>query len=180
MERNFLMSWHHIETGRWWTALTAAFSHIELNHFLVNMISFHQLSQILVYTPGLQAGTIVTLALGSAVAGSVAFVAHQEASKTPLAKSVGLGASGLVMGITGAVACLAPRQKMAIFGIIPVPMWAIGVFTAAYNVYFVGASSRVAHDAHLGGAIFGVLFYILRLRKFGGIMGGSSSIWPRR
>jgi len=176
LTQNFMMSSDHIRAGRWWTTLTAAFSQKDTGHFIFNMIALHQLGQVLVYTPGLSPVALTTLCIGSALAGSAAYVLHQQAE--PGRRGYGLGASGMVMGVTAAAVCLTPFAKVAIWGIIPMPLWGFGVFNAVYDAYFVGQSTGVAHDAHLGGLVFGLAFYMLRLRRFGGIMGTGSYRGP--
>lgn len=48
------------------------------------------------------------------------------------------------------------------------------VLVDTYMMQPVGAGrseSTIGHSAHLGGAVFGVLYYSVFLRRFGGILG---------
>lgn len=70
-----------------------------------------------------------------------------------------IGASGGVMAVLAVFVWYFPRQEVLIWGILPVPAWALGI------LYFVsdlqGAASgggNVAHVAHIGGAVFGLLY----------------------
>lgn len=70
-----------------------------------------------------------------------------------------IGASGGVMAVLAVFIWYFPRQEVLIWGILPVPAWALGI------LYFVsdlqGAASgggNVAHVAHIGGAVFGLLY----------------------
>jgi len=70
-----------------------------------------------------------------------------------------VGASGAVMAVLAAFIWYFPRQTVLLWGVLPVPAWALGV------LYFVsdlqGAASgggQVANVAHLAGAIFGGLY----------------------
>ena len=70
-----------------------------------------------------------------------------------------IGASGGVMAVLAVFIWFYPRQTVLIWGILPVPAWALGV------LYFVidlqGAThggGKVAHMAHLGGLAFGLLY----------------------
>lgn len=84
-----------------------------------------------------------------------------------------LGASGMVMGFGAAATCLAPLTRMAVmFCPVPVPLWALTTVYAAVDTYFLDdARSGVAHSAHLGGAVFGGVFYLVVLRRLGGAWG---------
>jgi membrane associated rhomboid family serine protease len=171
LEENFLLSTRNLREGRWWTLVTSAFSHVGFGHFLFNMIAFHQLSQILKWVPGLKAGRhLGVLILGSAVSASTAFFIH--GSTLPNGdRRHGLGFSGVVSGVVTTAACVAPYQRMLFFGVVPVPLWLLGLGYAAYDTYAMDSgNSTVAHDAHVGGAVFGGLFYMVALRRFGGIL----------
>jgi len=70
-----------------------------------------------------------------------------------------IGASGGVMAVLAVFVWYFPRQEVLIWGVLPVPAWALGI------LYFVsdlqGAANgggNVAHVAHLGGAVFGLLY----------------------
>jgi membrane associated rhomboid family serine protease len=70
-----------------------------------------------------------------------------------------IGASGGVMAVMAVFIWYFPRQEVLIWGILPVPAWALGI------LYFVsdfwGAAhgrDDVAHVAHIGGAVFGLLY----------------------
>jgi membrane associated rhomboid family serine protease len=171
LKQNFLLSVENLREGRWWTLVTSAFSHISLGHLFVNMLAFHQLGQVLVYTPGLKAGRhFGILILGSILAGSAAFLSH-ESTIHPGAQRVGLGFSSAVAGVVTAAACLMPYQQVLLFGVIPLPLWALGLGYIAYDTYSMDGDTTVAHDAHIGGAVFGGAYYLLVLRRFGGILG---------
>jgi membrane associated rhomboid family serine protease len=168
LNQNFLISLQHIRSNRYWTMITSEFSHVSLAHFGFNMVALYQLSQVLVYTPGVTAVSIAGLMVGSAVAASAGFLVDAAVARQANAhvQKVGLGASGIVSGITAAVAFMAPKMQILLFGIVPMPMWAFGVGTVLYDTYFLGGNTGIGHSAHLGGAAFGVAYYFLRLRKF--------------
>lgn len=87
------------------------------------------------------------------------------ARSTGLDYTRGLGFSGALMGITSVAACLNPSARVALYGIVPVPLWGLVAGYAFFDGYYVNdANSRVAHAGHLGGLAFGVAYYLLRLR----------------
>lgn len=167
---NFLLSTRHIQAGKYWTLVTSAFSHKDFNHLLFNMFGLHAFSTIMIYSIGspVQLGALM---LGSAVAGSAGYL-YQQAQSSSVVPSFALGASGMVMGIGTAAAMLRPKTPMALFGIIPAPLWALVAGYVAIDSYYLDhPQSRIGHSAHLGGAVFGALYYTLFLRRFGGILG---------
>ena len=81
------------------------------------------------------------------------------------------GASGVVMGFGAAASCVMPFAPMYFSFIpVPIPMFVLMIGYTAYDYFYLSASDRVGHSAHLGGAAFGVLFYLTNLRKYGGVV----------
>ena len=79
---------------------------------------------------------------------------------TPAAGTAQLiGASGAVTAVLAVFIWNFPHQTVLLWGILPVPAWALGVLYVAWDVQ--GTATRdtnVAHVAHLAGAAFGVLY----------------------
>ena len=77
-----------------------------------------------------------------------------------------VGASGGVMAVLAVFIWYFPQQIVYFWGVLPVPVWALGVLYIAID--FSGALSSagaaqdsklvVAHVAHLAGAVFGLLY----------------------
>ncbi|KAI7302326.1 hypothetical protein KC326_g9001 [Hortaea werneckii] len=88
----------------------------------------------------------------------------------PRSSSSALGASGIVLGFGAAATCLAPFTSMSVMFLpVPVPLWVLTAVYAAVDTYFLDdARSPVGHSAHLGGTVFGAVFYLGFLRRFGG------------
>jgi len=79
---------------------------------------------------------------------------HPETTGAPL-----IGASGGVMAELAANLWYYPRQTLLLYGVLPVPAWALGLLYLVSDVGGIGdQTSKVAHVAHLGGALFGVLY----------------------
>jgi len=71
-----------------------------------------------------------------------------------------LGASGAVSAIVFSMILLMPWSTLYVF-IIPVPAIVYAVFYLGYSVYMSKkGGDSVNHDAHLWGAIFGIIFSI--------------------
>lgn len=93
--------------------------------------------------------------------------AHTEFYNRPIT----IGASGAVFGLLAAFAMLFPNQPMYLM-FIPVPIKAKYMMLAyGFIELFLGVQSfsgdNVAHFAHLGGAVVGVVIVLLWLRKKG-------------
>ncbi|KAF1920559.1 hypothetical protein BDU57DRAFT_508929 [Ampelomyces quisqualis] len=157
---------HVIHNGMYWTLLTSAFSHIQIWHLTANMLTTYYLGQFLCSAAIITPARLLTIAIGSGVTGSLGFL-YQRYLVTG-GKGVdyasGLGFSGVVMGITSVAACLTPTAKVAIYGIIPVPLWGVVLGYAVYDGYYLNTNDRTAHAGHLGGLVFGIAYYLLKLR----------------
>ena len=80
-----------------------------------------------------------------------------------------VGASGAVFGILLAFALFFPREKIYIYGVLPVEARFLAIFLAVTSILsgITGAGSGTAHFAHLGGFAGGWLFLRWRKRKRG-------------
>jgi membrane associated rhomboid family serine protease len=83
-----------------------------------------------------------------------------------------LGASGAVMAVTVLCALHFPYRTIYMMFVLPLPYWAYALLLVALDLYaFVRhANVGVAVAAHLGGALFGALYWHLQIRllDFGG------------
>lgn len=80
-----------------------------------------------------------------------------------------VGASGAVMAVLAVFIWNFPRTTVLIWGVLPVPAWALGILYFVSDVQ--GAASgggNVAHVAHVAGALFG-LAYAWRGWDLGGL-----------
>ncbi|KAK3620084.1 hypothetical protein LTR56_023622 [Elasticomyces elasticus] len=154
------------------------------------MFSFLSFGGMLAGVPGLTGVRMLTLGLGSALAGSAAWLYERQAPATAntvwdkavasfregnsaLGQASALGASGLVMGVGAAATCFMPQARMFIF-FFEAPLWLSMLGFVAIDTYFVGKDlTGIGHSAHLGGVAFGFAYYLLSLRRFGGVLGSS-------
>ena len=91
-----------------------------------------------------------------------------------------VGASGAVMAVLAVFIWYFPRQTLLLWGVLPVPAWALGLLYFVSDVQ--GATSgggNVAHVAHIAGAIFGLL-YAWRGWHLGGLADVGAAFRRRR
>jgi len=78
-----------------------------------------------------------------------------------------LGASGAVSAVLFSSIVFDPTNTIFIYAAIPMPAIVFGVLYVIYEMYMnKRGGTNVAHDAHLLGALFGVLFTIILSPKF--------------
>jgi membrane associated rhomboid family serine protease len=167
MIHNFLVSWDGLMQGRVWTLVTSAFSHNLLWHLLINMFVLNSFGSILEQQLGTK--NFLTFYFAAAIISSLG---HATVSAFLLGQPdlPALGASGAVAGLILVFALLYPREKILLFGIIPVPtLWGAGLFVGL-DIWGLIAQSEggglpIGHGAHLGGALAGILYYFLILKK---------------
>jgi membrane associated rhomboid family serine protease len=74
---------------------------------------------------------------------------------------VAVGASGAVSAVLFTSIFFSPLEKILLYGILPMPGIVFGILYLAYSSY-MGRKDKdhINHDAHLWGAIYGILFPI--------------------
>ena len=137
-----------------WTLLTAIFLHLDLAHFLFNMVA------LLIF------GTILEKRIGNQnffglflVSGIIGNIGYFVTSVNPMIPA--LGASGAIYGIIGALAILEPYRRVYLYGFMPLPMVGAAILWALGDLKGLFVPSRIAHGAHLGGMVIGIIAGIL-------------------
>lgn len=166
--RNMTLNATEFKNGYWWQAATCMFAHADIVHLGFNMFTFWSLGGTLCALP-VTPGQFTFIVLGSGLAGSLFWLAQRQMS-TQSQRSVdrqrALGFSGALMGAISVVACFLPREKVQLFAVIPVPLWACVLGYGIYDGYYLNhENTRVAHAGHLGGLAFGLAYYLLKLRR---------------
>lgn len=146
--------------------------HADWMHLLFNMISLYYLGRLLLLNFYFEYGFVmgqfhfVTLyLLGALFATLIPYIRHQD---NPGYRS--LGASGAVSAVIFGTILWNPTIEIHLFFIpFGIPAYIFGPLYLLYEYYAdKRGQSGVAHDAHLGGAIFGIL-YILIINSSKGI-----------
>jgi rhomboid-like protein len=169
---NFLISWTHLTSGRVWTLLTSVFSHNMLFHLLINMIVLTSFGPPLERLMGPWRFLAFYLA-----AGAVGSLAHALVSNFLLDRpaQAALGASSALAGVLLLFALVFPRARVLFFFVLPLPAIAAALIFIGLDIWGLfaqveGGGLPIGHGAHLGGALTGIVFYLLagrRLRQRG-------------
>jgi len=136
-----------------WTIITSMFVHGGFTHILFNMISLYFLGSFLIRTVG-EKSFLAVFFLGG-LAGNILFVLLANPFST------GVGASGGIFALGGALAVMVPRVPVLVIPIpVPVPLWvAILIFL------FLSFLPGIAWQAHLGGLLLGLIAGLIFKRR---------------
>jgi uncharacterized protein len=138
-----------------WTLITATLAHSPalLFHIIFNGIVLFFFGPILERLIGRQRFVILFF-----LAGAVASLAQVYFNWLIFqANPGGLGASGALFMILGALVIVMPNEKILIWGIIPVPFWAAAIGFAVIDILgALNPASGVGNVAHLSGMVIGL------------------------
>jgi rhomboid-like protein len=167
MGTNFLVSWQALLDGRYWTLITSVFSHNQFFHFLLNMLVLHSFGNIMTRTLGVKRFVVFYL-----FAGAFSSFVHSAVSAFLLhdASLPALGASGALTGIIMIFALIYPKEKLLLFGLIPMPaifgaLLFVGLDIWGLSSQAEGGGLPIGHGAHLGGSFAGLVYYFGFLRS---------------
>jgi membrane associated rhomboid family serine protease len=136
--------------SRPWTLITYMFLHADFWHILFNMLGLYFFGPRLEEELG--ARHYLTLYAVSGLSGALlSFLTPHSAI---------LGASGAVYGVFLGFAYFWPRERILVWGIIPVEARVMVIIMTALSLYggFGGGGGGIAHFAHLGGFAGGYLY----------------------
>ena len=138
-----------------WTIISSMFVHDPRSfiHILFNMIGLYFLGSFLIRAVG-EKSFLAVFFLGG-LAGNILFVLLTNPFST------GIGASGGIFALGGALAVMVPRVPVFIFFIpVPIPLWvAIVIF------FFLSFLPGIAWQAHVGGLLLGLAAGLIFRRR---------------
>lgn len=145
-----------LHQGEYWRALTAGFVHVGLAHLLFNMIT------LFYFGPPIEGllgpAKFLAIYFGSELAANLFTLARYK--DHPAYSAV--GASGAISGVLFSFCLFAPLSMLYLFFALPMPAIVFAVVYVVGSIYAAKqGGGQVAHEAHLGGALGGVVLTIL-------------------
>ena len=138
--------------------------HADFSHLVFNMISLFYLggyleAELINTYESVGIYYYIILYISGGVAATI--FPYFKNSDNPMYRS--LGASGAVSAVIFATILWEPQlELMLMFIPIPIKAYVLGPIYLAIEYYSMRkGASGIAHDAHLGGALFGILFVLL-------------------
>lgn len=181
----FLMDPDKVLGGQVWRLLTSAFLHSpgSLWHILINMLVLFFFGRDIEYIYGRREFLAMYLAaavFANLISMGVALVGWDQ-------KAPSLGASGAISAVFILYALHYPHRSILLFFIIPVPAWLLAILFVGRDAFSLLSQSPepVAFAAHLGGALFGFLYFRYQFRvmswvpNFGRLFGNAQRRKPR-
>lgn len=140
----------------YWRLITSGFLHVSWKHLIFNMISLLAFSFLL--EADLGSVSFLILYFGSLLGGDLlSLFIHRHNSDYS-----SVGASGAICGVIFASIALFPGMSVNLLGLIPIPGWLYGIGYVLYAIYGIRSrNDNIGHDAHLGGALVGMLIAII-------------------
>ena len=137
------------EWSRW---LTAGFVHVGAMHLLFNMVTLYYFGPVIETLLGPL--RFLAIYLGSELtANALTYWRHKD---NPAYSAV--GASGAISGILFSFCLFQPFAMLGVMFIIPMPAILFAVLYVVLSIYASKREvGRIAHEAHLGGALGGLI-----------------------
>lgn len=154
---------HH---QKYFKFITHMFLHADWAHLLFNMISFYMFGeffeQLLILQYGFIIGElhfIVIYFLGGFFSTMWPMIRNQDNRSY-----ISLGASGAVSSVIFAVILWFPQMPLGVIFLpgIEIPAFIFGPLYLAFEFWaFKRGKTNIAHDAHIGGAFFGIIYILI-------------------
>jgi membrane associated rhomboid family serine protease len=156
MELGMLMPYRVWQKNTWYELITSGFLHGGLMHLAFNMITLFFFGPVLEASIG--SNHFLALYFTGLLASSIpSLIRHHN---NPAFATI--GASGAVESVLFAFIVIYPFEKLyPMFLPIGIPAILIGFLFVAYSIWASRKEGRINHEAHLGGAAWGIVYMFL-------------------
>ena len=151
--------------GQTWRIFSHMWIHVDVNHLLFNMLSLYFLGDLLMTELGYKYGSLLGQShfvalylLGGVFATIIPYFRNQDNSSY-----LSMGASGAVSAVVfGAILWRPDVELGIIFLPFRFPAYWFGIIYLAYEFWADRkGGTGIAHDAHIGGAICGIIYILV-------------------
>ena len=147
---------------RIWQPLSYMFMHAGLDHIFFNMFALWMFGYVLENFWGTKRFVAYYLVCG--IGAAITHMAMSLLFKMPLVPTV--GASGAVYGILLAFGMMFPNERIYLYFLMPIKAkWFVIGYAAIELFEGFFRADNVAHFAHLGGMLFGLILILLWRRR---------------
>lgn len=133
-----------------WTIISHLFSHFGFLHLLFNLLFLWVVGSLFENFFG-KKWVILTYILGGIFGNLIHVLVMNEDV---------YGASASIMALFVAAAFHQPKLTIMLFGVINIPIYVLAILFVVIDFLGLGLDDQKAHLAHLGGALFGLIFSI--------------------
>ncbi len=145
-----------------WQIFTYMFMHGGFMHLFFNMFALWMFGLELENLWGSKKFLFYYMLCGVGAAFANLFIAPFFSTVAPT-----IGASGSVYGVLVAFGYLFPNRYIYIYFMLPVKAKYLIVLYIVIELFSVGSATGIAHVAHLGGAVVGIVYLIITKSKSG-------------
>lgn len=163
LQHKLMMNPVAVRQGQWYRMITSGFIHGSWAHLGFNMFTFYFFGRFVEYIfeaikgPTGSIYFVLFYLSGIVISDLISLVKHKD---NPRYNS--LGASGGVSAVVFSSILFFPTEDICLYGFLCLPGFILGGIYLIYS-YMKGKdlSDNVNHDAHLVGAVFGLVFSVV-------------------
>lgn len=152
--------------GYIWQIVSYMFLHGGMFHIFLNMYALLLFGSHIEHLWGSKKFLLYYFFTG--VGAGLLILGINMAAGEPAASIPTIGASGAVFGLLLAFGVLFPDVEILLFFVLPIKAKFLVIMYGAiefYSLVTMGTSSSVSHVGHLGGIIFGLIFFFIMRRR---------------
>jgi len=136
--------------------ITSGFLHVSWTHLIFNIFGLYVFSEIVQVTLGSLNFLIIYFA--SLLGGELlSLLVHKNEGDYS-----SVGASGAICGVMFASVAIYPDNGVGLFLLPPIPGWIFALIYVLFSIYGIRSQkNNIGHDAHLGGALVGMVLALI-------------------